>query len=159
MHKECPWMLVQGSNPGVYSNGHEMDGETVLLAKEYTYRYQAEQDFEKLISSGLIDLMDTPKTGDADWAVVTEGYQVGIYEDRLTAFMLGLRWEVGSMALCASQERVICFFGEQLEAGRVCTKVKTVEKIPTMKAPRIREHWTVETMASLYARAQAVSPQ
>ncbi|KAL0566692.1 hypothetical protein V5O48_015316 [Marasmius crinis-equi] len=139
-----PWLLVVGSSPGAYQDGEEMKEETVILTKEYTDFYQAQRDFHMLDRASLIDLMNLPHDVDNDWAVVTEGYEVGIYKDRTLAFILGLRWEDGAMTLCYTEQAARNLFHAALLNRQVRTKVKTVDRRPCFKVPIVRVEWVVE---------------
>ncbi|KAL0572363.1 hypothetical protein V5O48_009598 [Marasmius crinis-equi] len=145
LHEGC-WLLLQESQPGVYYDRASMAAqEDGGLAKAYQNWIDADRDFRMYRDSGMLELLNLPVVERERW-VLLQGYEVGIYADVLSAFIIGLRWEVGDLYRFSSQDRAMEFFQRKLLAGEVRTKIEKVEIVRGRMFP-VRTHtWVVETL-------------
>ncbi|KAJ8095478.1 hypothetical protein PM082_023248 [Marasmius tenuissimus] len=134
------WVVLQGPVPGVHYT-HQQG----TFAKGYEDASTACQDYSTYVDCGLVDLLNRPSTTAGEWSVVTEGFRVGVYPDRISALVIGLKWDFGTFALFRSENEAYSHFAKELDLGRVRTKVVTEVRVPHLMFPQKRVEWIVET--------------
>ncbi|KAK1221462.1 hypothetical protein PQX77_015726 [Marasmius sp. AFHP31] len=148
--EDAAWVLFQGARPGVYYNRSDLRWEEEQngfggLARAYDTDWDAQRAFNAYKRCGIIDLMNE-KVVEGERFVVTEGYKVGIYEDRESALMVGLRWDPGMIVKCRSLAEANSYFKQKLLAKEVVTKIEHIYFIPTRMFPEVRRYtYKVET--------------
>ncbi|KAL0564804.1 hypothetical protein V5O48_017234 [Marasmius crinis-equi] len=116
------------------------------LGRYYKSYEQAEIDFRRYQNHGIIDFLNQTVSSDdgVDWCVVTEGFNVGVYQHRSAAFMIGLHWECGEIATFTSRAAAYTYFGDMLQSGRVRRKELRIVWNPETRLQRREYTWSVE---------------
>ncbi|KAL0572553.1 hypothetical protein V5O48_009410 [Marasmius crinis-equi] len=144
-----PWLLFQGERPGVYKSLiaiPDVDRHGDGLARQYDDYDVARRDFTNYHNFGMIEFLNKKVTSPdgVDYCVLVEGYEPGVYSDRISAFILGLRWECGEIVPFESETAAWMFFVDNLKAGQVRTKKEHTIRNPKLMFPIKKYTWTVE---------------
>ncbi|KAL0578049.1 hypothetical protein V5O48_003955 [Marasmius crinis-equi] len=143
------WLLFQGESPGVYRSllaMPDVDRYGGGLGRQYDSYDIARRDFTNYHNYGMIEFLNRKVTSPdgVDHCVLIEGYEPGVYRDRLSAFIIGLRWECGDIVSFQSSGAAWKFFVDNLKAGRVRTKEEHIVRDPKLMFPIKKYTWTVE---------------
>ncbi|KAJ8079029.1 hypothetical protein PM082_013316 [Marasmius tenuissimus] len=138
--KTIYWLVLEGPDPGVYnySRGN--------FSKGYEFYEDACRDFWKYRECRLIKLLNCPLATLGEWSVVTEGFRVGVYPDRVSALVIGLKWDFGSFSLFHTEREAREYFIRELQSARVRTKLVTEVRVPHLMLPQKRVQWVIESI-------------
>ncbi|KAL0057803.1 hypothetical protein AAF712_015546 [Marasmius tenuissimus] len=141
-----PWLVYQGPRPGVYDHqtiaeNPELNG----LARAYDNYDKAERDFSACRRSGILDALNAAANAKEQFVVI-KGYEVGIFVDCLSAFIIGLRWEpeLGEIVWCESESVAANFFQDKLNRREVETCKVEFWHIPKRMFNPVKKYiWTL----------------